>query len=579
MLFGCIFVPDFPAEAVARAEPELRGQAVVVVEGTPPLLTVIAANDRARSAGVEPGMTNVQAAARLAAIAHSRTASAVERGTVRRRSLHQEASAHAALADCARAFSPRVEECGADIVLLDLHGLERLFGPPQKIARELARRAGELGLEVNVAVAANLDAAICAAHGFVGVTVMPPEKETERLAPLSVEVLLQATAEIISSARAGELLETLDRWGIRTFRSLAALPSTAVSERLGYEGVYLQKLCRGEGTRALSPTETPLNFEEAVELECPVEDMEALAFVLNRLIEQLCARLSARALSTNELRLRMEFERLGEYEIGKHGSTRIKSKSAIQNLKLALPIPMLDAKTFLRLLQLELRAHPPAGPVAKMWLSAEPVRPRFTQGGLFLPTAPEPERLELTLARISAVLRENAAARQDAKSGAAPSSDDSMIRSSDTTLRVGSAEIVDSHRPGTFRMKRFAPPDADMPSHRDQSAVRNVQANHSRAATSSRGTTALRLCRPPAEIDIDIEDEHPVRMRGHSRAPDISGSISWCAGPWRTSGEWWNNPWSREEWDVAVETASGRVLCRIFRNTSANQWCLEGTYD
>jgi hypothetical protein len=50
MLFACMFVPDLPAEAIIRAEPELRGQSVVVVEGTPPTLTVIAANDRARAA-------------------------------------------------------------------------------------------------------------------------------------------------------------------------------------------------------------------------------------------------------------------------------------------------------------------------------------------------------------------------------------------------------------------------------------------------------------------------------------------------------------------------------------------------
>src|SRR5512133_676463 len=131
MLFACIFAPDFAAEALVRAEPELRDAAVAVVEGKPPLLTVVAANERARHAGVECGMTSVQAAARL-----NHSATAENPSIIRRRSPLQELAAHAALADCARSISPRVEEYdGAPgTVLLDLDGLERIFGTPRKIA-------------------------------------------------------------------------------------------------------------------------------------------------------------------------------------------------------------------------------------------------------------------------------------------------------------------------------------------------------------------------------------------------------------------------------------------------------------
>ena len=60
MPFACIFVPDFPAEAILRAEPELRSQAVAVLEGKPPLQKVFAVNENARRAGIEPGMTKIQ---------------------------------------------------------------------------------------------------------------------------------------------------------------------------------------------------------------------------------------------------------------------------------------------------------------------------------------------------------------------------------------------------------------------------------------------------------------------------------------------------------------------------------------
>src|SRR5262249_12541804 len=58
--FACIFVPDFGVEAVLRAAPELRSQAVAVLEGKPPLQKVMAMNENARRAGVEWGMSKLQ---------------------------------------------------------------------------------------------------------------------------------------------------------------------------------------------------------------------------------------------------------------------------------------------------------------------------------------------------------------------------------------------------------------------------------------------------------------------------------------------------------------------------------------
>src|SRR5215469_18358371 len=58
--FACIFVPDFSVEARLRVEPDLRTQAVVVLEGTVPLQRVFAVNEKARQAGVEPEMSKIQ---------------------------------------------------------------------------------------------------------------------------------------------------------------------------------------------------------------------------------------------------------------------------------------------------------------------------------------------------------------------------------------------------------------------------------------------------------------------------------------------------------------------------------------
>src|SRR5262249_1482505 len=146
---------------------------------------------------------------------------------------------------------------------------------PQKIARDLGRKLSEIGLEARIGVAANIETALHAARGFEGITVIPRGEEAARLGPLPVDVL----------APAPEIMQTLDSWGIRNLRALAQLPPIPLSERLGPEGLRLQNLARGEGSRPLVPTEPPLHFEEAIELEHPLEMLEPLAFVLNRMLE------------------------------------------------------------------------------------------------------------------------------------------------------------------------------------------------------------------------------------------------------------------------------------------------------
>src|ERR1700690_2830102 len=139
----------------------------------------MALNENARLAGVEVGATKSQL-------------KAWENLVLRARSQPQETSAHAALLDCAQSFSPEVEDTLPGTVLLDLAGLEPLLGPLPKIARDLAQRVSYLGMEANLAVAVNPDAALLAARGFPGVILIPEGREAERLGGLPVDVLLES---------------------------------------------------------------------------------------------------------------------------------------------------------------------------------------------------------------------------------------------------------------------------------------------------------------------------------------------------------------------------------------------------
>ena len=174
------------------------------------------------------------------------------------------------LLECAQAFSPVVEQTAADIALLDASGLDRIYGDAHEMAAAIDRRARELGFAANIALASNPDAAICAARGFSGISIVPCGDEAKFLESLPLELLVPGE----------EMLETLERWGIRTFRDLAVLPAIGIAGRLGPEGVRLQQLARGEFERPLRPLEDPLRFEEDLELEYPVELLEPLSFVL-----------------------------------------------------------------------------------------------------------------------------------------------------------------------------------------------------------------------------------------------------------------------------------------------------------
>jgi len=538
---------------------------------------------------MEFGMTKLEAAV-LAEISASDQAKnrAPQRSThstsspglavVRQRSPDQEKAAHAALLDVAHGFSPRVEDAAADTLLLDLTGLERLYGAPAKMGSDLKSRVTAVGMEANVAVAANPDAAMHAARGFDGTTVIPSGSEAQRLGVLPVQLLLDAFAisSPITAGKASErecaklreqMLDTLERWGVRDFRSLALLPEHALISRLGQTGAQLRRLARGEGMRTLALCNPPSQFEEAMEPEAPVETIESLCFLLNRFLEQLCVRLETRALAAQQLQLRLQLER----RVADEQTTTVQELNGltadshnvvakpIYERSLQLPVPMRDSKVFLKLLQLDLAAHPPGAPVTKLWIAAQPAPPRYAQRGLFLPISPEAEKLEITLARINAIVGER---------------------------RAGIARLLDSHRRDSFQVERFATAIVAIshiapPTLSDKSDARPV---------------AMRLFRPACPLKVELSEGRPAILADQTKQfRPLQGKVIWSAGPWRSSGDWWaenadgqqSGPWDREEWDIALAMSpsganreeKNMALYRIYRDLGTGQWFADASYD
>jgi protein ImuB len=512
MAFACIYISGFLVQAVARSEPALRGDrvALALLSGKAPLWSVVAANAAAQRAGVQLGMTKAQVAEFCG----------VE---VRHRSEAQEKAAHAALLDVAWSISPRVEDTAADTIVLDLEGLFSMLGSDEEIARVLMERVMSVGVVPNIAIASNIEAAILASRGLSGISILPAGEEAARLGVLAVRT-------VSSDA---EILETLDRWGIQTLRALAELPVLQLSERLGQRGVLLHELARGARLRALVLAQASLTFEEEMELDEVVEELEPLSFLLGRLLDQLCARLESRALAVQTVRVWFELEPSFEKDVQSLNDESRKKTAPREFAKvLTLPAAMRDAKVLLKLLRLSLQSDAPKSPIQKIRMTADAAAPRTAQSGLFVPRGPDPEKLELTVARLTKLVGES---------------------------NVGVAELIDTHRAENFRVARWTcgaiageEDKRGKKGSRKRKAV--AGAEHSDAEGAAKLSAAgFRMLRPPLVANVEVNEEQERRPLRVSFS-GMRGDVIAASGPWRSSGEWWQEDgWDHDEWDLAID--------------------------
>ena len=434
-------------------------------------------------------------------------------------------AADLSLAEFAYGFSPVVEEAAGRTVVIDVEGCELLFGSAYELANDVTRRAKEPrangGLEgsVNVAIAANPDAAIHAATRLNGITFVSPGEELICLGEFPIEAL-EFSLVNVEKKLADEIFETLRLWGILTFQDFAALPVAGVSERLGQEGIRLQQLAAGKTERHLKVKQPAPVFSHSIELDHALYELEPLSFIFARLLNQLCATLNAYALATNELTLHMQLE-----DQTSHDRT------------LSLPHPMRDHKVFLKLLVLEMEKQPPQAAVKAVSITCDPVKPRVIQNGLFVPLAPAPDKLELTLARLTKLVGDQ---------------------------NVGSPVLLDTHRPDAFSVKRFE--------------LRNSKFE----IRNSKSVLGFRMFRPPLRAVVQVDRGLPAQISAWGKQRSVYGKVVNVAGPWRTTGDWWRaDRWARDEWDVAVvpNKREEQVLYRIYRELNTDTWFVEGAYD
>ena len=278
----------------------------------------------------------------------------------------------------------------------------------------------------------------------------------------------------------------------------------------------MRLLARGEAPHIFTPLQATLALEESMELDSPVELLDSLLFVLGVMLDQLIVRAQSQILALASITIDLHLE----------GGT-----SHARSVRPALPNT--DRKLWLKLIHLDLQAHPPSAAILGLRLSAQPGSTSKVQLGLFSPQVPEPMRLDVTLARIRSIVGEGC---------------------------VGYAVLKDTHRPDSFRMEPFT-----------------VETPSTRATEPGRQRVAMRQLRPTELVTVTVCDRQPQSFIFREKRYAVERAY----GPWSSAGDWWRPTlWSLEQWDlVARAHDQSCICCCLTRDLAQDTWQVEALYD
>ncbi len=501
MSYAAVHIPEFPISGWKRTL-SAHPQPLVLLDGVAPQEKVAARCEKARKFGVQHGMSKVQAQTVCDAL-------------FRPRDLAEEQSAFTAACRVGERFTPRLQAIASPansydgaqhlslLLLLDSSGMETLFGTIEDYACRLHEELAGEGFPAGIGTARNAEAALMLARSTHRIVTADDGNIRAKLGPLPVTLLPCDS----------RMLTILSRWGIRNLGQLAALPDTALVSRLGQSGRRLQSLARGKADHLLVPEEQAFTLTVTTALDSPVEVLDSLLFVLSPMLETILIKAMERAYAVRSLQLTLLLERGEPHAIGIRPATPSQNREAL-----------------LKLLNLELQAKPPQAGVLSLTLEAEPSKPQTAQRGLFHVQFPEPDKLDLLLARLRSIAGEG---------------------------NVGAPKLENSHREDAFTLSQYEP---------------QIVVTTEEIRQPSR--VAMRVFRPPQAVRVTCSDNQPRMLFWlGTRMP-----VQACAGPWHSSGSWWDsNSWEDDLWDVV--TTQPRQALRLRQDLASKVWFVVGLYD
>lgn len=382
------------------------------------------------------------------------------------------------------------------------------------------------------------------AGGSVATTVVPPGGSPAFLAPLPVRELAEP-----GGPAGPELVDVLERLGIRTLGDLAALPLPEVVGRFGAEGRAAHRLASGLDERPPATAPPPDDLTLAAEIDPPAERVEAAAFVARGLADELQRRLAARGSACTRLVVGAETE---------HGETHERvwrTEGTFTPLAIAERVRwQLDG-------WLHVGAHRPTGALTRLWLAPDEIVPAggrqlaFSAGG---PGAVDPveagERVARSLARVQGLLGAEAVRVPEWRGGRGPAERVDLVP-------VAATDVTEP-RPAARRDHVRAPWPGLVPD-----------------------PAPATVHDPPLPAEVLDAAGRPVRVdgRGEVSAPPATVAaggqrdevVAW-AGPWPYDERWWDPGRHRRRARLQVATAGGAAHLLA---VEGGRWWVEATYD
>ncbi|GAA1877129.1 hypothetical protein GCM10009836_68180 [Pseudonocardia ailaonensis] len=273
-----VWSPDWPVTAAMQAAhvPRHRPAAVFLAN------RVVACSATARAAGVRRGLRRREAQARCPEIA------------VLAPDPERDARLFEPVVVAVEELAPGVEIVRPGLLVLPAQGPVGFFGGERGAAERLIDAvAAATGVECQIGFADGLFAAVLAARRGVGVE---PGRSAEFLAPLGVEEL-DREPDVDRS----ELVDLLRRLGLRSLGAFGSLSAADVASRFGADAVLAHRLARGLDPRPPVRRRPPEELAVEVELDPPVDRVDAAAFAARALAEQLHRALAGHGLSCTRL--------------------------------------------------------------------------------------------------------------------------------------------------------------------------------------------------------------------------------------------------------------------------------------
>jgi protein ImuB len=191
-----------------------------------------------------------------------------------------------------------------------------------------------------------------------------------------------------------------------------------------------------------------------------------------------------------------------------------------------IPEPSNNVEVLFRMLHTHLEDFRSDAPIIAVSIEAQPTKASRQQFSLFESALRDPTQLSETLARLTGLL------------GAE---------------RVGTPVLEETHRPDVFRMEPFKWELPEVV----ESAVPSGP--------------ALRRLRSANAATVLLDENKPA----HLRSAELQGEVVAEDGPFRASGNWWDEKqWARAEWDLQLGDGA---ICRC--HEEANAWQMDGIYD